>query len=135
MDHHSIGIMSSTLSQHVHSLGRLYLKNEHGLVQVSMEGSKVTLLMCFVSKHKHAMNYCKLSLYSAKGEDDFSMSSAGISCYSFQPIDLINNQRQVNDNSRPYFTSVPAALFSSLAHKSGPLYQRTRTRSLRDWMT
>ena len=42
-------MLSSTPSQHVHSLSRSYLKNEHGLV-LSMEGSKVTLLMHLVQQ-------------------------------------------------------------------------------------
>ena len=94
--------MSCTPSQHVHSLGRLYLKNEQSFVQVSMEGSKATLIMRFVSRSVSI--HCKLPLCSAKGEDGFGMSSAGVLCSSFRPIDLTNKRCQsVNDNSPTVF--------------------------------
>ena len=65
--------MMSTLSQRVHLLGQLYLRYEP-LVQVSTEGSKVTLLVQLVSlmvyiQQKHQ------TLCSLKCEVPFGASS------------------------------------------------------------
>ena len=112
----SIGMISSTPLQHVHSLGHLYLKNATRFSTSQMEGSKVTLLMRFVSQ-RISIQWTIVSYrcVARRVRMIFGMSSAGVSCSRFLPIDWINNRRQpVNDNSPPVFTSVPALLFSSL---------------------